>query len=61
MNKISIMYNNNIYFIDIDPYETIQETYERGWFIIKNYDYYEYNNLVSLSIIKLNEKKGMVY
>jgi hypothetical protein len=55
------MHNNNIYFIDIDPYETIQETYERGWFIIKNYDNYEYNELVSLSIIKLNEKKGMTY
>jgi hypothetical protein len=61
MDKISIMHNNNIYFIDIDPYETIQETYERGWFIIKNYDNYEYNELVSLSIIKLNEKKGMTY
>lgn len=61
MDKINILYNNDIYIIDKDPYETLEETYERGWFIIKNYDNYNYNELISESIINLNKKKGMEY
>ena len=61
MNKINILYNNDIYIIDKDPYETFEETYERGWFIIKNYNNYDYDELVSQSIIALNIKKGMEY
>lgn len=61
MDKINILYNNDIYIIDKDPYETLEETYERGWFIIKNYHKYDYNELISESIINLNTKKGMEY
>ena len=61
MNKINILYNNEIHIIDKEPYETLEETYERGWFIIKNYDNYDYNELISQSIININLKKGMEY
>ena len=61
MDKIIILYNNKQYIIEKDPYETIDETYERGWFIIKNYDKYDYNELISKSIIILNIKKKMEY
>lgn len=61
MNKINILYNNEIYIIDKEPYETLEETYERGWFIIKNYYNYDYNELISQSIININSKKGMEY
>tara|TARA_B000000477_G_scaffold121274_1_gene123688 strand:- start:8804 stop:8989 length:186 start_codon:yes stop_codon:yes gene_type:complete len=61
MNKINILYNNEIHIIDKEPYETLEETYERGWFIIKNYHYYHYNELISNSIININLKKGMEY
>tara|TARA_B110000483_G_C18000405_1_gene467056 strand:- start:55 stop:240 length:186 start_codon:yes stop_codon:yes gene_type:complete len=61
MDKIIILYNNKQYIIEKDPYETIDETYERGWFIIKNYDKYDYNELISKSIIMLNIKKKMEY
>ena len=47
MNKINILYNNEIHIIDKEPYETLEETYERGWFIIKNYDNYDYIELIS--------------
>ena len=47
--------------IDKEPFETLEETYERGWFIIKNYDNYDYNELISQSIININSKKGMEY
>ena len=61
MDKIIILYNNKQYIIEKDPYETIDETYERGWYIIKNYDKYDYNELISKSIIMLNIKKKMEY
>jgi|TARA_B110000093_G_scaffold170249_1_gene199055 hypothetical protein len=61
MNKINILYNNEIHIIDKEPYETLEETYERGWFIIKNYDNYDYNELISQSIININLKKDMEY
>ena len=34
MNKINILYNNEMYIM-IKNHETLEETYERGWFIIK--------------------------
>jgi len=61
MNKINILYNSEIHIIDKEPYETLEETYERGWYIIKNYHYYHYNELISNSIININLKKGMEY
>lgn len=58
-NKIVICSNNFIYIIDKEPYETDENTYIRGWFIIKNYDKISNKNeLIARSLIYLNEKKN---
>ena len=44
-----------------EPFETIKETYNRGWFIVKNYDNYDYKKLYSLSIINNNIDNNMYY
>ena len=52
---ISLHYNNNIYIIMKEPYETIENTYKRAWFIVKNYDkFQDYNKLYSFSILYEN-------
>jgi hypothetical protein len=59
MNNIVIINNDFIYNIEKEPYETDENTYYRGWFIIKNY--FKYSNLkelISKSIIYLNENKN---
>jgi hypothetical protein len=60
---IIIRYNNNIYKIEKEPFETDENSYIRGWFIVKNYEKYSnYNELISLSIIYLNNKyNDMIY
>lgn len=61
-NIIIINYNNKIYKIEKEPFETYIDTYNRGWFIVKNYKNIEYNKLYSLSIIKNNENNyNMIY
>ena len=61
-NIIIINYNNKIYKIEKEPFETDIDTYNRGWFIVKNYQNMEYNKLYSLSIIKNNENNyNMIY
>jgi hypothetical protein len=59
---IIIINDNFIYKIKKLPYETDENTYRRGWFIIKNYNSFEYEELISRSIIYLNEYKNkMIY
>ena len=58
---ISILYENIIYIIMKEPFETIKETYNRGWFIVKNYNNYDYKKLYSLSIINNNIDNNMYY
>jgi hypothetical protein len=58
---ISLLYNNNIYIIMKEPFETNKETYNRGWFIVKNYNNYTYDKLYSLSIINNNIDNNMYY
>ena len=58
---ILINYNNKIYKIEKEPNELEEDTYKRGWFIIKNYNNYPYNELISRSIIYLNNEYGMIY
>jgi len=53
-DKITIFFNNNIYIIEKEPFETINETYTRGWFIVKNYENINFNLLNSYSIINNN-------
>ena len=60
-NYIIINYKNNIYKIEKELNETDEDTYIRGWFIVKNYNIENYNELISRSIMFLNEKKLMVY
>ena len=56
------MYRSKLYKIEKEPFETHEETYRRGWFIIKNMDKYQnFNELVSMSIIHNNVKKEMIY
>lgn len=55
---IIIIYDNYIYKIPKLPFETDENTYKRGWFIIKNYGSYNYDELISRSIIYLNENKN---
>jgi hypothetical protein len=55
---IIIVYDNYIYKIEKEPYETDENTYRRGWFIIKNLDKDNYEETVLKSIIYLNENKN---
>jgi hypothetical protein len=55
MDYVIIIYDNNIYKIEKEPFETDENTYIRGWYIIKNNDL---DNIVSRSIIYLNEVKN---
>jgi hypothetical protein len=55
---IIIVYDNYIYKIEKEPYETDENTYRRGWFIIKNQDKDNYEETVLKSIIYLNENKN---
>lgn len=61
-NMICLEYQGKIYNIEVEPFETIEDSYKRAWFIVKNYDKYsEYNELYSLSIMMINKNKGMIY
>jgi hypothetical protein len=58
---IQLYYMGKLYNIEQEPFETIEDSYKRGWFIVKNYDKYKKDELYSLSIITLNFEKGMTY
>lgn len=59
MDIIIIIYDNYIYKIEKEPFETDENTYKRGWFIIKNLkDNDNYEEIVKKSIIYLNENKN---
>lgn len=57
--EIVIIYENFLYKIRKLPFETDENTYKRGWYIVKNIDKIEnYDELISKSIIYLNENKN---
>lgn len=58
-----VIYNKGtIHIIDREPYETNQDVYRRGWYIINNkHKENNYSKLVSDSIININKNKGMTY
>lgn len=58
---ISIKYQNKIYNIETEPFESIENSYKRGWYIIKNINKYSYDELYSLSLMYINKKNGMKY
>lgn len=53
-----MIHENKIYKIDKEPYETDENTYIRGWFIINNFNKFKDVELISCSIIYLNESKN---
>lgn len=55
---VIIINDNFIYKIRKLPYETDENTYRRGWYIIKNFNSFDYDELISRSIIYLNEYKN---
>jgi hypothetical protein len=62
MDDIIISYRGVLYKIEKEPFETHEDAYSRGWFIVKNQDKYDnYKQLVSLSMIHNNKKKMMQY
>lgn len=57
--EIVIIYEYFLYKIRKLPFETDENTYKRGWYIVKNIDKIEnYDELISKSIIYLNENKN---
>lgn len=58
---ISLQYQGKLFNIDTEPYETIEESYKRAWFMVKNYDNYKNDELYSLAIMMINKNKGMIY
>lgn len=57
MDYIIIVHNNFIYKISKEPYETDENTYFRGWYIIKNYNDIN-DEIICRSIMYLNENKN---
>lgn len=55
-NFIIIIHDNFIFKIEKEPFETDEDTYKRGWFIVKNSDVSD--EIISKSIIHLNESKN---
>lgn len=62
---ISLQYRGKIYNIETEPFETTEESYKRGWFIVKQLSCDSSNNdiasIYSSSIIMINKNKGMIY
>ena len=60
MDYIVIIHNNYIYKIHKEPFETDENTYFRGWYIINNDDSNNDINdeIICKSIIYLNENKN---
>ncbi len=55
-NFIIIIHDNFIFKIEKEPFETDEDTYKRGWFIVKNTEIND--EIISKSIIHLNESKN---
>lgn len=58
INFIIIIHDNFIFKIEKEPFETDDDTYRRGWFIIKNNPPVINDEIISKSIIYLNESKN---
>jgi len=57
MDYIIIVHDNFIYKIHKEPYETDENTYFRGWYIIKNFNDIN-DDSICRSIMYLNENKN---
>jgi len=60
--KKTIIYDNNLIILDVDPSESDEIIYERINFILKNKDKYAYEKLLILSKLYVHKKyKNMEY
>ena len=59
--KISYIFNNNLYYLDKQLYETDVEVFKRLWYILNNK--LSVNNTIDINNSKkyLNELNGMIY
>jgi hypothetical protein len=58
---ISIEYRGKIYNIPEEPFETSEDSYKRGWYIVKNIQDSSFKETYSRSLMFLNKNKGMKY
>lgn len=59
INSVVIIHDNVIYDIEKEQFETDENTYKRGWFIIKNQSIFSnITELISRSFMYLNESKN---
>ena len=56
---ISISYKGKLYNIPREPFETMEDSYKRGWYIIKSDETFDI--AYSSSIMIVNKNKGLVY
>jgi hypothetical protein len=60
--KKTIIYDNNLIILDVEPSESDEIIYERINFILKNKDKYDNDKLLILSKLYVNKKyKNMEY
>ena len=60
-NCVVIIHENAIYNIEKEQFETDENTYKRGWYMIKNQGIIaNIGELISRSFIFLNEKKNQM-
>ena len=62
MEDIIIHHKGCMYIIDKQPFETYEDAYQRGWFIVNHkHVYTDHKQLISLSFMDNYKKKGMEY
>ena len=62
MDHIIINYKGKFFIINKEPFESQEDVYKRGWFIIKNINNYEnYNELISVSLMNNYKNKKMAW
>lgn len=59
--KISYIYNNTLYFLQKQPYETDDDAFKRLWFILNNNLSFNSNKDINESKKYLNKINGMTY
>jgi hypothetical protein len=58
---ICLQHHGKLFKIQQEPFETMEESYKRAWFIINNHNKMPFSKLYSLSIMIINKNKGMIY
>jgi|SaaInlV_125m_DNA_1040241.scaffolds.fasta_scaffold398387_1 hypothetical protein len=58
---ISIEYQGKIYNIPEELFETSEDSYKRGWYVVKNMQEHSFKETYSKSLMFLNKNKGMKY